>query len=378
MSTGTPSFLPTVSVIIRTYKRPLVLAMAIESVLAQSYRNIELIVVEDGAPEAQALVESYTHRLPILYICPGKNTGRSKAGNLALEKATGDFINFLDDDDLFLPDHLSLLVNKAVAGNYDLVHAPAYCARTIVESTDPYVYRETERAPGHTVAFTKIGLYQNNLFPIQAVLFSKKLYQQYGGFDTGIEYLEDWDLWLSYCRDARVGFVNEPTSVYRVPALKKDEAARNNLLLSTREYVLNRHLPFYLIMHEVSGIEQEVSGKELLPPGNINLAIDAVSLTSEHTELQGWAMYNGNLAFDRILLRSGNRYFLFHQTSRADIAQKKGGTTSLYGFWGRIPGAGKDLALLCIGKDQYYSMPVSHHTMRMLRLKKLIKKLLPF
>lgn len=110
-----------ISVIITTYKRPTFLVRAINSVLNQTYQNYEIIVVDDNdeatvyREETLTLINSFTKN--IKYIPLAKNSGACNARNIGLEKARGDYILFLDDDDELLPKHLELLHAKYKGDN---------------------------------------------------------------------------------------------------------------------------------------------------------------------------------------------------------------------------------------------------------------------
>lgn len=367
---------PLVSVIIRTFKRPAVLAQAINSVIAQSYRNIELIVAEDGADTARQLVSSYKAPFPVVYICSGKNIRRSNNGNRALAAATGTYINFLDDDDLLLPEHISLLVAQAEKGNYDLVHAPAFCSRISVDSTDPYEYTEAERTLEHDVPFTKADLFQNNLFPIQAVLFKRSLYEKYGGFDPALDYLEDWDLWLKYCQNSSVGFVTLPTSVYHVPAVKTEELQRQKLLGSTRNDVLSRYSATYLHVEEIQSGSISHGSQSALEASRVKIAFDTLNRTRNGIEIQGWALYNGSAPFDTVFLLSDNHSFRLHSTVRKDIAHQTGSSGNSFGFSGRIDHPGKNLRLLFTDEEKTYELPLLPMVFIKHRLRAFARKML--
>lgn len=95
-----------VSVIIPTYNRPHYLRQAIESVLAQTYANFELIVIDDGSTDDTRLAVKQFDDPRIKYLYQN-NAGRSTARNHGLEVSTGDYVSFLDDDDLYLPHKLT-------------------------------------------------------------------------------------------------------------------------------------------------------------------------------------------------------------------------------------------------------------------------------
>ena len=101
-----------ISVIIPVYNAQKVLSEAIESVLNQSYRNFELLLIDDGSTDASpSICDSFA----------SKNGGVSSARNCGLDAAKGEFISFVDNDDLLYPDFLGTMVNSI--GTYDFLLA---------------------------------------------------------------------------------------------------------------------------------------------------------------------------------------------------------------------------------------------------------------
>ena len=105
--------LPLVSILIRTVDRGALLAQALESVANQTWPNVEAVVVEDGPPRSRAVVERFQDRLDVRYRATGEKVGRARAGNLALADARGEWLNFLDDDDVLFADHVEVLLAAA-------------------------------------------------------------------------------------------------------------------------------------------------------------------------------------------------------------------------------------------------------------------------
>lgn len=108
-----------VSVIITTYKRNDMLPRAIESVLNQTYKNIELIIVDDNdsgtiyRKQTEILVKSYMEKDErIKYVKLENNSGACIARNTGLKESSGEYINFLDDDDSLLPEKIDLQIHK--------------------------------------------------------------------------------------------------------------------------------------------------------------------------------------------------------------------------------------------------------------------------
>lgn len=113
---GSGAQLPTVTVVIPTYQRATVVSEAIESALAQSYQDLEVVVVDDGSTDGTeaALAARYGGDRRVRVIRK-ENGGTASARNLGLEAATGTYIALLDSDDLMLPEHLAALLPQLEA-----------------------------------------------------------------------------------------------------------------------------------------------------------------------------------------------------------------------------------------------------------------------
>lgn len=120
---------PLVSVIITTYRRPVFLKRAIESVLDQSYENIELIIVDDNNEDSkerkqtEKIIQTYSEKKYIIYLKHTQNSNGSVARNTGLKKAKGEFVTYLDDDDTYRKDKIKNQVNFLIANiEYDSVY----------------------------------------------------------------------------------------------------------------------------------------------------------------------------------------------------------------------------------------------------------------
>jgi GT2 family glycosyltransferase len=226
--------MPLVSVLIRTTPdRPGRLNEAIASVLAQTYKKIHLVVVEDGGDTAANILQEISEKniLEKVSYLPLPKGGRCVAGNAALAAAQGELVCFLDDDDLFYADHIEVLVS-ALQKKPELgaVYAWAYQVRTEVLSQEPWVYKELDHSLIYRQPFNRYLMWHHNYLPIQTVLFKRSLYQENGGFDPELDNLEDWNLWVRYSLRHDFEMVPKVTSLYRVPAKPVQASERQQVL----------------------------------------------------------------------------------------------------------------------------------------------------
>ena len=233
---------PLVSVLVRTTGRVGFLREALRSVARQTYPAVEVVVVEDGRSTLGEFLRSEFGDLRLRYGATGSRRGRSAAGNLALSMATGEYLTFLDEDDLLYADHIEVLLAALRRDGTRAAYALAIEVPTRIESLDPLRYVEVERhaAVVHRQRFSRAVLWHHNYMPIQSVLFHRSLYDTLGGFDEQLETLEDWNLWTRYALEHPFTFVPKVTSRYRVPAGGVEQRRRSVTMDACREAALAR------------------------------------------------------------------------------------------------------------------------------------------
>lgn len=236
-----PSKKPLVSIIVRTCGRPAVLRETLISLRKQTYDNLEVVVVEDGAAVAEDMLKKEFSDLNILYRATGQKVGRSKAGNLAMELAHGKYLNFLDDDDLFYADHVEVLVANLIKSGKQAAYATSFETPVVITSKEPYVYDVRNYLGVHKQPFNRIILCHHNYIPIQCIMFEKELFEQYGGLDETVDALEDWDMWVRYSLHTDFDFVLKTTSVYRVPAVRDINIKRQKELDDALLFMREKH-----------------------------------------------------------------------------------------------------------------------------------------
>jgi GT2 family glycosyltransferase len=222
---------PKVSILIRTMNRPALLRQALASCANQTYANLEAVVIEDGGGNAgEAVVREFAGRLDVKYRATGERVGRARAGNLAMAAAGGEWLNFLDDDDVLFADHVEVLVDAAQRSGLKGVYGLAWETHTEFREDGTDSYAEVMHVTRHFQPFDRLTLWHHNFLPIQAVLFHRGLFEACGGFAEDMDQLEDWNLWTRYTLHHDFLLVAKTTSKYRVPAAARVAAERQALL----------------------------------------------------------------------------------------------------------------------------------------------------
>lgn len=218
---------PTVSVVLPAYNREASIAGAIDSVLRQSWCDLELIVVDDGSTD-RTLARARSLQDPRLRViaCP-RNAGPSAARNRGLAEARGAWIAFQDSDDTWLPDKLGQQMQRLRArGMGDVA---AYCGMMITASTaarttgttadacpeDPAPLRTTVRYHPPPDSRTVEGdlstaLLARSLVSTQTLVARREALTRIGGFDPALPALEDWDCALRLSDLGSFAFVDAP------------------------------------------------------------------------------------------------------------------------------------------------------------------------
>jgi len=202
---------PRVTVVIAVHERAQFLREAIDSVLAQTCQDFELILVEDGSHVAESIAKEYGVRIRYVW---QEHGGVSKARNAGAALGSAPWIAFLDDDDLWLPKKLEIQLRVAEAApEVALLHTD-HLFREIDGSERPGPRRTpSEQVPSGWVSR---ALFLNNFIITSSTLIRREAFEAVGGFDESIRLVEDHDLWMRISRRFPVTFVPERLTVYRV------------------------------------------------------------------------------------------------------------------------------------------------------------------
>ncbi len=217
--------MPKVSVIIPTYNRANYLPEAINSVLKQTYQDFETIIVDDDSTDnTKEVVNAYIEKNPqkIAYIYQ-KNNGPAAARNRGIKEAKGEYIAFLDSDDLWLPDKLKKSMDFINKHGFDWICTSSYIIReeggNKQEKNKICIDSIFLDSSGRKVELVKNGLFFFSSLHIYtpAVLIRDYCFKKVGFFDETFKIGEDVDFWLRL-EEAKLsgGYLNEPLCVYRI------------------------------------------------------------------------------------------------------------------------------------------------------------------
>lgn len=188
---------PLVSIIIPTYNRRIELAELAESLYRQTYKNLQIIVVNDAGPSVDFIQELYPE-LAIQIVNMPQNLKHVHARNRGLQEVKGDYIMLCDDDDLLLPIHIERMLQE-IEG-YDLVYPD-------VEIFD-YIYENNARSITNRFVFAYEfdvpAMRRFSTFFSSGCIFRPELIEALGPFDTEVFHYWDWDFFLRTAEKFRV------------------------------------------------------------------------------------------------------------------------------------------------------------------------------
>lgn len=212
---------PRVSVCIPTYKGAATLGAAIESVLAQSFTDFELIVVDDGSPDDTAAVVAGFPDPRVTYQRNAVNLGPEGNWNRCLELASGHYFKLLPHDDLLHPECLARQVAVMDADGVEQI-ALVFSARDVLDQTGRRVARRgypstrSGRLGASEVRRQCVRRGTNVMGEPGAVLFRKSLASRVGAFDAREPYVIDLDYWLRLLAHGDAYFIAEYLASFRV------------------------------------------------------------------------------------------------------------------------------------------------------------------
>lgn len=204
--------LPQISVIIPTYNRRDQVQIAIKSVLEQTYKKIEIIVVDGPSDDGTREVINNINNSKIRYVRNDSKSGAPEARNIGAKKANGDYIAFLDSDDYWMPSKLEKQVEiiKKSGSSTGAVYCDYYTNYVDVDSIS-----KNGRSLNHGDMYDE--LLSGKFYLITSVLLIRRnVFIECGGFDSELPYFEDYDLCLKIAKKYEISVVDLPLVIKNV------------------------------------------------------------------------------------------------------------------------------------------------------------------
>lgn len=201
-----------ISVIIPTFNRFELLNAALGSVAAQGVRNrIEVIVVNDGGPSVVPVVRAWENVLDVKLVELDRRVGPASARNVGIQLAAGEYIAFLDDDDLFMPEHLAAGCELLESDDADFVYLGTIVSDRRLSGLPPDLTVFPLKAYPYDHRFLLVA----NFIHTGSVI-TRNFVNTPVRFDESLEVCEDWDLWMALTTTLgyRVSFVDKITTIY--------------------------------------------------------------------------------------------------------------------------------------------------------------------
>jgi glycosyltransferase involved in cell wall biosynthesis len=216
---------PFVSVIVPTHDRPAELKTALDSIAAQTYPNVEIIVINDAGQDVTHIIKRFEGKCNIRYETHSENRGAGAARNTGMKLAKGKYIAFLDDDDIYYPEHIFSLVSE-LETNQSLVAAYTDGLQVTRDATNPK-HKVLDKRVTRSMDFSTAHMLVANYIPNLCLMFRREAMEKANlYFDESMPALEDWE-WL--IRLALVGPFSHLAFVTNEYVVWKGKKTRNIL-----------------------------------------------------------------------------------------------------------------------------------------------------
>lgn len=256
-----------VSIIIPTYNRSKLLSEAVKSLQQQTYKNIEIIIVDDCSTDDTPETVEKMMDDRIIYVKHEVNQGGGKARNTGLKHATGAYIGFLDSDDQWQWDKLERQM-AVFRENRDV--GVVYTGMKVYQGS----YLVKEVIPKYSGDLLTKLIESNCIYTTSSILIKKEVLDEIGGFDSSLPSCQDWDLYIRLARVSRFGFVKDSLVLYH---LHPGERISTNF-----KAVIEGHMQIYNDYKELA----KTQGKDVFQKFSIKIAktIFRVGLLSQDKE----------------------------------------------------------------------------------------------
>lgn len=238
MSDPDPGHTPLISVVVRTYNRPERLRECLQSLAEQTFRDFNVVVVNDGGEDAEAIARDELDGLALQYIHNAQNLGRTPTLNVGIENAHGRYVAFLDDDDFARPHHLKTLAEAAQGGQRPVVYSDVVNV-TFERDPQTQAWKRVREQLVYSFDFDRNNFLLANYIPINCLLIRRDCFDAVGPFDESLSVYEDWEFLIRLSRKFDFVHVAEVTGEYRrrddnSNIVEKESYPRNEKIVKRR------------------------------------------------------------------------------------------------------------------------------------------------
>ena len=226
---------PTVSIIIPTYNRSQLIGRSIKSVLNQTYRDFELIVVDDGSTDDTEKVVAGFKDERIRYVQREKNGGEAAARNTGIKAAKSDYIAYQDSDDEWLPEKLARQVEllRDALPEVGVIYTGFWKVDNQKKTYIPFSWVRQKNGNIHE------ELLNGNFIGSPVALIKKECFDRVGPFDERLRNLVDWEMWLRISKLYHFRCVDEPLAIAHYNS--GNVSYNPSSLIEALELVLEKH-----------------------------------------------------------------------------------------------------------------------------------------
>ncbi|GFI46430.1 UDP-Glc:alpha-D-GlcNAc-diphosphoundecaprenol beta-1,3-glucosyltransferase WfgD [Lachnospiraceae bacterium] len=229
---------PLVTVVIPSYNREGTILRALNSVLEQTYTNIEVIVVDDCSTDGTVNAVEGCKDSRVQLLCLPFNHGANYARNRGIEKAKGEFIAFQDSDDEWMEDKLDKQISYMLEQNINASFCPYILYQGQKCQIVPSDYQSKDFQDVNIVHRLK----KNSVVGTPTLVIKKEIVSQIGMFDEQMKRLQEYEFVIRLVKKYRLGFIDEPlVKAYRVG---DNISSDNNALLDAYNKLIEKHSDF--------------------------------------------------------------------------------------------------------------------------------------
>ncbi|WP_252247652.1 glycosyltransferase [Clostridium sp. ZS6] len=247
---------PLISVIIPSYNHEKFINECVDSVLKQTYDNLELIIIDDGSKDGTAeILNKYSDdRMKVIF---QENAGAHNAINRGLELAKGEYLTILNSDDVYMKNRLELIVNYLME-NKDISLVSSYIQiidanskelgiKKAWKNMEPWKIEDKDKSFAGTDDPIKNLIMSNYISTTSNMVFTQKLYEDIGGM-RNLRFAHDWDFALRAAEYGKCGVIEKPLMKYRIHS--------TNTISSNRKHMLFEICWMYAVnIHRFEGIK---------------------------------------------------------------------------------------------------------------------------